>query len=94
VLYEIIQMDEKQTRVSAPILQSGWVSMRSPHAPTRPLVAWRHHGRWKRSAADNFCRPHQTLTKKAGKPIAPALAAGVEAFPWSVTQLAELLDWR
>ncbi len=40
----------------------------------------------------NFCRPHQTLTKKAGKPTTPAMAAGVETFPWSVTQLAELLD--
>jgi IS1 family transposase len=40
----------------------------------------------------NFCRPHQTLTKAAGKPTTPAMAAGVETFPWSVTQLAELLD--
>jgi IS1 family transposase len=40
----------------------------------------------------NFCRPHQTLSKAAGKPTTPAMAAGVETFPWSVTQLAELLD--
>jgi IS1 family transposase/lambda repressor-like predicted transcriptional regulator len=40
----------------------------------------------------NFCRPHQTLTKKAGKPTTPAMAAGVATYPWSLTQLAELLD--
>jgi hypothetical protein len=40
----------------------------------------------------NFCRPHQTLTKAAGKPTTPAMAAGVARFPWSLTQLAELLD--
>jgi IS1 family transposase len=40
----------------------------------------------------NFCRPHQTLTKKAGKPTTPAMAAGVARAPWSLTQLAELLD--
>jgi IS1 family transposase len=40
----------------------------------------------------NFCRPHQTLTKKAGKRTTPAMAAGVATYPWSLTQLAELLD--
>ncbi len=40
----------------------------------------------------NFCRPHQTLTKKAGKPTTPAMAAGIARYPWSLTQLAELLD--
>jgi len=40
----------------------------------------------------NFCRPHQTLTKKAGKPTTPAMAAGVASYPWSLPQLAELLD--
>jgi IS1 family transposase len=40
----------------------------------------------------NLCRPHQTLTKKAGKPTTPAMAAGIEAHPWSVAQLCALLD--
>jgi hypothetical protein len=41
----------------------------------------------------NFCRPHQTLTKKAGgKKTTPAMAAGITKYPWSLTQLAELLD--
>jgi hypothetical protein len=40
----------------------------------------------------NFCRHHQTLSKKAGKPTTPAMAAGIERHPWSFTQLAELLD--
>jgi IS1 family transposase len=40
----------------------------------------------------NFCRPHQTLTKQAGKPTTPAMAAGIARAPWSLTQLAELLD--
>lgn len=35
----------------------------------------------------NFSRRHQTLK---GKP--PAMAAGVERHPWSLTQIAELLD--
>jgi hypothetical protein len=25
----------------------------------------------------NYCRPHQTLTRKAGKPTTPAMAAGL-----------------
>jgi hypothetical protein len=40
----------------------------------------------------NFCRPHQTLTKKAGKPTTPAMAAGVAQYPWSIHQLVGLLD--
>jgi hypothetical protein len=40
----------------------------------------------------SIARPHQTLTKKYGKPTAPAMAAGVARAPWSLTQLAELLD--
>ena len=40
----------------------------------------------------NFCRPHQTLTKAAGKRTTPAMAAGITTYPWSLTQLAELLD--
>ncbi len=40
----------------------------------------------------NFCRPHQTLTKEAGKRTTPAMAAAITSYPWSLTQLAELLD--
>jgi hypothetical protein len=40
----------------------------------------------------NLCRPHQTLTKKCGKPTTPAMAAGIETHPWSITQLCELLE--
>jgi IS1 family transposase len=40
----------------------------------------------------NFCRTHQTLSKKAGKPTTPAMAAGLEDHPWSLTQLCELLE--
>jgi hypothetical protein len=41
----------------------------------------------------NFCRPHQTLTNKdGGTKTAPAMAAGVARAPWSLTQLAVLLD--
>ena len=43
---------------------------------------------------DSACRRHQTLTKKAGKRTPPAMAAGIEGAPWSLTQLAELLDRR
>ncbi len=40
----------------------------------------------------NFARPHQTLTKAAGRPTTPAMAAGVARYPWSVTQIVALLD--
>ncbi|MCU1427434.1 MAG: transposase [Actinomycetia bacterium] len=40
----------------------------------------------------NFCRTHVTLTKRYGKPTTPAMAAGVATYPWSLTQIAELLD--
>jgi IS1 family transposase len=40
----------------------------------------------------NFCRPHQTLTKAAGTKTTPAMAAGIEAYPWSISQLVGLLD--
>jgi hypothetical protein len=46
-----------------------------------------------RDLDDNFCRPHQTLTEVAGgKKTTPAMAAGVARAPWSLSQLAELLD--
>jgi len=40
----------------------------------------------------NFGRPHITLTKKAGRPTTPAMAAGVAHYPWSTFQIAQLLD--
>ncbi|MGH9054354.1 MAG: IS1 family transposase [Acidimicrobiales bacterium] len=40
----------------------------------------------------NFARPHQTLTARHGTPTTPAMAAGVARHPWSVTQIAQLLD--
>ena len=39
----------------------------------------------------NFCRPHQTRTKKAGRPTTPAMAAGVANHPWSIYELIGLL---
>ncbi|MDP9334375.1 MAG: hypothetical protein M3Q30_13890 [Actinomycetota bacterium] len=38
----------------------------------------------------NFARPHQTLTKRYGRPTAPAMAASVANYPWSFTQIPEL----
>jgi IS1 family transposase len=40
----------------------------------------------------NFCRPHQTLSGKGKGKVTPAMAAGVERAPWSLTQLCELLE--
>lgn len=40
----------------------------------------------------NFVRPHETLTKRFGRKTTPAMAAGVAHHPWSVTQIAGLLD--
>lgn len=40
----------------------------------------------------NFARPHQTLTKRHGRPTTPAMAAGVETRVWSLTDIAALLD--
>jgi hypothetical protein len=40
----------------------------------------------------SFCRVHQTLTKRYGRPTTPAMAAGLARYPWSYTQNAELLD--
>ena len=49
------------------------------------------------SVALNFayydvCLPHQTLSKEVGCKTAPAMAAGIESYPSSITQLAELLE--
>lgn len=43
----------------------------------------------------NFARPHQSLknwTPALGKQVTPAMAAGVAEYPWSLTQIAKLLD--
>ena len=40
----------------------------------------------------NSCRPHQTLTKAAGRPTTPAMAAGIARYLLSVHQLVGLLD--
>jgi IS1 family transposase len=40
----------------------------------------------------NLCRPHQTLSGKGRGKVTPAMAAGVETHPWSITQLCELLE--
>jgi hypothetical protein len=40
----------------------------------------------------NFARPHQTLTRREGRPTTPAMAAEVADHPWSLTQIAELLE--
>jgi hypothetical protein len=41
---------------------------------------------------DNLARPHKTLTKRYGRPTTPAMVAGLANAPWSVFQIAELLD--
>jgi IS1 family transposase len=40
----------------------------------------------------NFGRPHQSLRDERGRRITPAIAAGVTEYPWSLTQIAALLD--
>ncbi|HVA03059.1 MAG TPA: IS1 family transposase [Acidimicrobiales bacterium] len=40
----------------------------------------------------NFARPHQTLTKRYGRPTTPAMAAGKADHVWSVWEIAGLLD--
>jgi IS1 family transposase len=40
----------------------------------------------------NFARPHQTLTKRYGRPTTPAMAAGVAEHVWSTYEIAQLLD--
>lgn len=40
----------------------------------------------------NFARLHITLTKAAGRPTTPAMAAGVADHVWSLTEIAGLLD--
>lgn len=40
----------------------------------------------------NLVRPHQTLTKQAKRKTTPAMAAGVEQYPWTVHDLVDLLE--
>ena len=40
----------------------------------------------------NLCCPHETLSGKGRGKVTPAMAAGVERHPWSLTQLAQLLE--
>lgn len=40
----------------------------------------------------NFARPHQTLTKRNGRPTSPAMASGKAEHVWSVWEIAGLLD--
>ena len=40
----------------------------------------------------NFARPHITLTKAAGVPTTPAMAAGVSDHVWKLTEIAALLE--
>ena len=40
----------------------------------------------------NLCRPHQTLSGKGRGKVTPAMAAGIETHPWSISQLCELLE--
>ena len=40
----------------------------------------------------NLVRPHMTLSKKVGRKTTPAMAAGVEKYPWTVHDLVALLD--
>lgn len=37
----------------------------------------------------NFGRPHQTLTKAAGRPTTPAMATGIEDHAWTLRELLE-----
>ena len=40
----------------------------------------------------NLGRTNETLSKRAGRPTTPAMAAAVETHPWSPLQIAQLLD--
>ena len=40
----------------------------------------------------NLCRPHQTLSGRGRGKVTPAMAAGIETHPWSISQLCELLE--
>lgn len=40
----------------------------------------------------NFGRVHQSLKDERGRRITPAMAAGIATYPWSLAQIAALLD--
>jgi hypothetical protein len=40
----------------------------------------------------NYCRPHGTLSKAAGKPTTPAMAAGLADAPWTILDILSLLQ--
>jgi hypothetical protein len=40
----------------------------------------------------DLCRPRQTPLGQGRGKVTPAMAAGVETHPWSITQLCELLE--
>ena len=40
----------------------------------------------------NYARPHQSLKDERGRRITPAMAAGIATYPWSLAQIAALLD--
>lgn len=40
----------------------------------------------------NYCRPHQTLSKAAGVPTTPAMAAGLALRVWTVEDILDLLQ--
>ena len=43
-------------------------------------------------AACNFCLPHSTLTRRYGKPMSPAMAAGLEDRVWTMRDVVERMD--
>ena len=38
----------------------------------------------------NFCPPAPDAHQEGGTPTTPAMAAGIDEYPWSLTQIAEL----
>ena len=40
----------------------------------------------------NYVRPHGTLSKEAGTPTTPAMAAGLSEKPWSFADILNLLQ--
>ena len=42
--------------------------------------------------ASDFVMPHCTLTQREGKPITPAMAAGLESRVWSMLDVTRRMD--
>jgi hypothetical protein len=42
----------------------------------------------------NYCRPHMSLSNKAGKPTTPALQAGLTTRVWGIDDLLDLLHGK